>query len=275
MGGSSQSGSGTENPLLPLGAPQPPPSSTLKTNRFVTPFFFFFSPERFIFLRAIYSTTSLERLGECDLEKITWRNSTLQRNKTAKPWLGTRWRNASGDRSVLVFPARDAARALLLPTVLVLVFLSPGRAVASAGSLVALVLPEGCWWHSSSPRAPVLNHPAQSRISAARPELVIRESGRCRRPCSSHRCGSSLVLGGPVCRQGTPGASGASALCCTRLSIALLLLLLLPFPSSPLVFAPVLLPPRARYPLAPPAVCTASPRTQRPAQPLAQRLAGI
>lgn len=133
---------GTENSLLPLGAPQPPPSSTLKTNRFVTPFFFF-SPERFIFLRAIYSTTGLERLGECDLEKITWRNSTLQRNKTAKPRLGTRRRNASGDRSVLVFPARDAARALLLPTVLALPFLSPGRAAASAGSLVALVLPEG------------------------------------------------------------------------------------------------------------------------------------
>lgn len=139
-GGSSQSGCRTENSLLPLGAPQPPPSSTLKTNRFVTPFFFF-SPERFIFLRAIYSTTGLERLRECDLEKITRRNSTLQRNKTAKPRLGTRRRNASGDRSVLVFPARDAARALLLPTVLVLLFLSPGRAVASAGSLaVALVL---------------------------------------------------------------------------------------------------------------------------------------
>lgn len=53
------------------------------------------------------------------------------------------------------------------PTVLVLPFLSPGRAVASAGSLVALVLPKGSWWHSSSPRAPVLNHPSESRISTA------------------------------------------------------------------------------------------------------------
>lgn len=35
----------------------------------------------------------------------------------------------------------------------------------------------------------------------------------------------------------------------------LLLLLLLPFPSFLLVSPPVLLPPRARYPLAPPAVC--------------------
>lgn len=32
-------------------------------------FGFFFSPERFIFLRANYSMTSLERLGICNLEK--------------------------------------------------------------------------------------------------------------------------------------------------------------------------------------------------------------
>lgn len=87
-----------------------------------------------------------------------------------------------------------------------------------------------------------------------RPELVIQESGRCRaHPIAG---GHPLCLGDPEHRQGTPGASGASALCCTRLSIALLLL---PFPSSLLGFAPVLLPPRAHYLLAPPAVCGTAP----------------
>lgn len=196
-------------------------------------------------------------------------DTILQRNKTAKPRLGTRRRNASGDRSVLVFPARDAARALLLPTVLVLLLLSPGRAVASAGSLVALVLPEGSWWHLSSPRAPVLTHPSQSRISTARNSGIRAMLAAVLIPL----LGASLVLGGPERRQGTLGASGAGALCCTSLSITLLL----PFPSSLLVFATVLLPPRA--PLSSGCAWTASPRARRPAQPLAQplaqRLAGI
>lgn len=66
-----------------------------------------------------------------------------------------------------------------------------------------------------------------------RPELVIQESGRCHaHPIAG---GHPLCLGGPEHRQGTPGASGAGALCCTRLSIALLLL---PFPSSLLGFCP-------------------------------------
>jgi len=164
-------------------------------------------------------------------KKITGRNSTLQRNTTAKPRLGTRRRNASGDTSVLVFPAGDAAGALLPLTVLAPASLSPGRAVTSL---------RGARCHRSSPRAPVLDRSTRSGDCRGRDPSYSGGSGRCRWPRSSHRRGSSFGLGGPARRRGAPGASGAGAFCCAGLSIAL-----------PLAFPPSLPgPPPSPCPLA-------------------------
>lgn len=99
-------------------------------------------------------------------------------------------------------------------------------------SLVPLILPEG-----SCPQ-PV---DAVQGLPGVRPELVIRwgpgdADGQARLIAE----GTSFVFGGLVHRRGAPAASGAGAFCCTRLSIALLLLL------PP--FLPVFLPGRSPSP---------------------------
>lgn len=130
--------------------------------------FFFFSPKGLLllilllllfFFAELFIARPLRRgLGYAIWEKkITRRSSTLRRNNTVKPRLGTRRRNASGDSSVLVFTARGAASTLLPRTVLAPTSLSLCLSPRDGPCHRCREPRRG---HPSSPRAPVLHRPS-------------------------------------------------------------------------------------------------------------------
>lgn len=141
--------------------------------------FFFFSPKvyyyyYYFFFAELFIARPLWRgLGYATWKKITRRSSTLRRNNTVKPRLGTRRRNASGNSSVLVFTARGAASTLLPRTVL-----APASLSLSPWDGPCHRCREPRRGHPSSPRAPVLHRPSVRDFQGARHELVIREGLR-------------------------------------------------------------------------------------------------
>lgn len=93
---------------------------------------------------------------------------------------------------------------------------------------------QGAWWHLSSLWAPGGTGPLRGLLSS-----TIRHSPGFLSWSLGNPGGAVLIpslgvipcaWGGPEHLQGTAGASGAGALCCTRLSISLLLLLLFHLP---------------------------------------------